>query len=157
HSGATIEGKPARTMSDISLEELFLPGMVLDVRPWAVAGEAITIEMLEKAIAATGTTIKPKMAVMLRTRQEDFPIGHPRFANYPGMTRESTLFLTEQGATVLGTDALGWDRPFPVIKRLFAETGDKSVIWDGHYAIREREAFIVQKLENLGALPLAGF
>ena len=45
------------------------------------------------------------------------------------------------------------------MRRLFAETGDRSVIWDGHYAVREREreAFIVQKLANLGALPLIGF
>ena len=39
----------------------------------------------------------------------------------------------------------------------FRETGDKSVLWDGHKAIVEREAFIVQQLCNLGALPSSGF
>lgn len=43
HSGSLIEGKPARTISDIDLSELYRPGMVLDVRPWARPGEAIPI------------------------------------------------------------------------------------------------------------------
>lgn len=31
------------------------------------------------------------------------------------------------------------------------------LIWDGHCAVREREAFIVRQLANLGALPTSGF
>jgi kynurenine formamidase len=73
------------------------------------------------------------------------------------MTREGTLFLASTGAKILGTDALGWDRPFPVIKRVFAETGDRSQIWDGHFAGRDVEVFIIQQLHNLGALPTHGF
>lgn len=71
------------------------------------------------------------------------------------MTRASTLHLIRQGASVLGTDAIGWDLPF--MNRLFRETGDRSVLWDGHKAIMEGEAFIVQQLANLGALPLSAF
>lgn len=157
HSGAHIEGKPARTITDIALEELFRPGMVLDVRPWTQPCEAISTDALDRAIAATGGRIEPGMAVLLRTGQERYDVEDPEYTTYPGMTREGTLHLTRQGATILGTDAFGWDRPFPVMRRLFAETGDRSGIWDGHYAIREREAFIVQKMANLGALPLIGF
>ncbi|MBS29301.1 MAG: hypothetical protein CL566_10340 [Alphaproteobacteria bacterium] len=79
------------------------------------------------------------------------------FWTYPGMTRDGTVFLTGQGARVLGTDAVGWDRPFPVMKQAFEETGDKSEIWDGHFAVREKEAFIVQQLDNLAALPPTGY
>ena len=61
------------------------------------------------------------------------------------------------GATVLGTDAVGWDRPFAVMAQAFKDTGDKQQLWDGHKAIRDKEAFIVQQLCNLGALPLRGF
>jgi kynurenine formamidase len=157
HSGATVEGRAARTITDIDLDELYRPGVVLDVRPWAKAGEAITIEMLDKALEATGGPIEQGMAVMIRTGQERYDMTDPEFTNYPGMTRESTLHLTSQGATILGTDAFAWDRPFHVMKQIFQETGDRSVLWDGHYAVKEREAFIVQKLENLGALPLRGF
>jgi len=61
------------------------------------------------------------------------------------------------GAKVLGTDAVGWDRPFAVMRKAFHETGDATQIWDGHFAGREREVFIVQQLTNLESLPAHGF
>jgi kynurenine formamidase len=73
------------------------------------------------------------------------------------MTRAGTLFLAELGAKVLGTDALGWDRPFAVMRRAFRESGDPAQIWDGHFAGRDREVFIVQQLANLASLPPHGF
>jgi kynurenine formamidase len=73
------------------------------------------------------------------------------------MTRDGTLFLAETGAKILCTDALGWDRPFHVIRRSFRETGDRSTIWDGHFAGREKEVFIVQQIYNLAAVPESGF
>jgi hypothetical protein len=36
--------------------------------------------------------------VLLRTGQERFGLGDLGFYAYPGMTREGTLFLAEQGA-----------------------------------------------------------
>jgi hypothetical protein len=32
------------------------------------------------------------------------------------MTRAGTLFLAGLGTKVLGTDAVGWDRPFPAVR-----------------------------------------
>ncbi len=157
HSGSQIAGQPARTITDIELDELYRPGMVLDVRPWAQLGQHITPKMLDDAMVATGTTIQPGMAVLIRTGQERFSMTEPQFYQQPGMSRESTLHLTRQGATILGTDAVGWDLPFGVMGRKYQETKDKAVLWDGHKAIIEREAFIVQQMTNLGALPLSGF
>jgi kynurenine formamidase len=157
HSGSRVAGRPSRTITDIALDELFRPGLVLDVRPWAKLGEEITIEMLDAALAATGKRIDAGDAVLIRTGQERYSIGDPEFFLQPGMSRASTLHLTSQGATILGTDAVGWDLPFGVMTRRFKETGDSSVLWDGHKAILEKEAFIVQQLTNLGALPSSGF
>lgn len=157
HSGSLVEGKPARTISDIDLSELYRPGMVLDVRPWAHPGEAISIEALEKAIAATGRDVRPGDALLLRTGQERYQPKDPEFFNYPGMSGDGTRFLTGLGATILGTDAMAWDRPFPVMKAAYEATGDPAEIWDGHFAIADREAFIIQQLDNLAALPPAGF
>ena len=157
HSGRRIEGRPARTISDLTLDELVRPGMVLDVREWAVRGEAIPLDALDAAIAATGRDIARGDAVLLRTGQERFTPSDAEFYHYPGMTGAGTRFLTSRGATILGTDALAWDRPFPVMRRAFEETGDPGQIWDGHFAVRDREAFIVQQLTNLAALPLTGF
>ena len=52
-------------------------------------------------------------------------MGDPEFFYYPGMTRDGTLFLSGIGARILGTDALGWDRPFPVMAKAFRESGDR--------------------------------
>jgi len=157
HSGSKIMGLLARTITDIPLEELYRPGIVLDVRPWVQPMQEITIEMLDAALAATGTTIKQGDAVLIRTGQERYEMTQPEFYQQPGMSRASTLYLTHQGATILGTDAVGWDLPFGVMAAKFKQTGDKRVLWDGHKAIVEREAFIVQQMTNLGALPLSGF
>ncbi len=157
HYGSMCEGKPARTITDITLEELFVDGLVLDLRGKATPNEGIAVSALEQAIKENGGTITPGCALMLRTGQEAYDLGDAGFFRYPGMTREGTLFLASTGAKVLGTDALGWDRPFPVIRRAFKETGDRATIWDGHFAGRDAEVFIVQQLANLAALPAHGF
>ena len=157
HSGSKIAGAAARTITDIPLDELYRPGLVLDVRPWVKPCEEITIEMLDTAMAATGQKIKPGDAVMIRTGQERYTLTDPLYYQQPGMSRASTLHLTSQGATILGTDAVCWDLPFGVMAQKFQQTGDTAVLWDGHKAIVQREAFIVQQMTNLGALPLSGF
>ncbi len=156
HYGSTSEGRPARTITDIALEELYVEAIVLDLRDSA-PGEGIAVSALEAALKANGAPVPKGGAVLIRTGQERYSISDDAFFNYPGMTREGTLFLAELGAKVLGTDALGWDRPFHVMRRVFRETGDASQIWDGHFAGREREVFIVQQLAQLADLPASGF
>ncbi len=73
------------------------------------------------------------------------------------MTRESTLWLAEQGAKIGGTDAIGWDRPFPVMVADYQRTKDKRFIWDAHFACRDVEFYVVQQLANLDKLPPHGF
>lgn len=157
HYGSQCEGKPARTIEAIALDELYCDGLVLDVRAEARPNAGVTVPMLERALAANGGKVGPGCAIMLRTGQEHYGLSDPRWYEYPGMTREGTLFLAELGAKVLGTDALGWDRPFAVMRRAFRETGDAAQIWDGHFAGRTHEVFIVQQLTNLAALPPHGF
>jgi kynurenine formamidase len=157
HYGSTCEGQRARTVTEIGLEELYCDGMVLDLRGKCERDGGIAVEALREAIDATGGSIRTGDAVLLRTGQEEFGLDDIRTFQYPGMTREGTLFLAEQGAKVLGTDALGWDRPFGVMAKAFRETGNRAEIWDGHFAGRDREVFIVQQLTNLEALPATGF
>lgn len=157
HSGSLIEGKKARTISDIDLSELYRPGMVLDVREWAEPGNALPIEALEKAIAATGREVQQGDALLLRTGQERYTPADPEFFNYPGMSGDGTRYLTGLGATILGTDAMAWDRPFPVMKAAYEASGDPKELWDGHFAIADKEAFIIQQLDNLTSVPVAGF
>ncbi len=157
HYGTTSEGKKARTITDISVEELFVDAMVLDVRETSTPGEEISIDHLKQALDKNGGTITPGSAVMLRTGQERYDLSHAEFFRYPGMTRASTLYLAGLGAKILGTDALGWDRPINMMKAVFQKSRDRRDIWDGHFAGRGKEIFIVQQLVNLAALPANGF
>lgn len=157
HYGSTCEGKPSRTITDISLEELWCEAVVLDLREKVAPDTAISIEALEAAIEENGAAIPAGGGVLLRTGQEQYGMEDREFFMYPGMSREGTLYVAERGARVLGTDAPGWDLSFRVMARKFKETGDSSVLWDGHKAGREREVFIVQQMTNLAALPPSGF
>ena len=157
HYGTTCEGKPARTITDIALEELVVPGVVLDIAGKVGRGEGIPVPVLQDALDRAGGEIPAGGAALLRTGQGPITPEQLEYYGYPGMTREGTLWLAEQGAKLLGTDALGWDRPFMVMRQAFEETGDPAEIWDGHFAGRDREVFIVQQLTNLEELPLNGF
>ena len=74
-----------------------------------------------------------------------------------GMGREATLWLTERGVRVTGTDAWSWDAPFLHTARRWAETHDPAIIWEGHRASMVRGYCDLEKLSNLDALPDHGF
>jgi len=157
HYGSQCEGKPARTIEAIALNELYCDGLVLDLRERVPNNASIEVTALKAALAANGGEVTPGCAILLRTGQERYDLSDPLFYEYPGMSREGTLFLADLGAKVLGTDAVGWDRPFAAMRRAFRDSGDPKQIWDGHFAGREREVFIVQQLTSLQSLPPHGF
>jgi kynurenine formamidase len=157
HYGSTCAGQKARTVDEIPLEELYCDAVVLDLTEKKGTGQAITVQDLEGQLTKIGYTIKPGDAVLLRTDHDKFDLTDPLRYNYPGLVRESALWLAKQGAKVGGTDALGWDRPFPVMISDWRKTGDKRYIWDAHYALREVELYVVQQLANLDKLPPFGF
>lgn len=157
HYGSMCEGKPARTVDQIDISELYVDALVLDVRDRQGPGEGISVETLQDALKKNGGEVTPGCALLVRTGQERYDLSQREFFTYPGMTREGTLFLASTGAKVLGTDALGWDRPINMMKDVFQKTRDKRDIWDGHFAGRDAEVFIVQQMVNLAALPPNGF
>ena len=72
------------------------------------------------------------------------------------MGREATMYLTERGVRVVGTDGWSWDAPFNTRLR----SGPKipiGMIWEGHKAGREIPYWQMEKLHNLEALPNHGF
>jgi kynurenine formamidase len=58
---------------------------------------------------------------------------------------------------VVGTDGWSWDAPFSHTRRRVQETGDASLIWEGHRVGRDRAYCQIEKLHNLEALPGDGF
>lgn len=152
HYAPVSEGKRARTIDEIPLEWFYGDGVVLDMRH-KPRGSGITVENLKGALNKIGYRLKPWDIVLIQTGADKF-WGSPEYFNAGcGMTRESTLWLIEQGIRVMGTDAWGWDRPFWAIREDFSRTHDRSIIWAGHYAGIEKEYCHIEKLANLDKLP----
>ena len=152
HYTPTSEGKKARTIDEMPLEWFYGDGVVLDVRH-KPRGSAVTVDDFKEALAKIGYTLKPGDIVLVQTGTDRY-WGKPEYnAEGCGMTRESTLWLIEQGLRVMGTDAWGWDRPFWAIREEFAKTGDGSILWGGHFAGIEKQYSHIEKLANLDKLP----
>ncbi len=157
HYGSTCGGSRSRTVEQIDLQELFMNGVVLDLTAKKGSSSAITVDDLRAALDKIDYQIQPGDAVLIRTDHDKYELTDPVRYNYPGLIRESASWLADSGAKVGGTDALGWDRPFHVMVAEFKKTGDKSHIWDAHFAHRDKEFFVVQQLVNLDSLPPVGF
>jgi kynurenine formamidase len=58
---------------------------------------------------------------------------------------------------MVGTDAWSWDAPFALTAARYAETGDASIIWEGHRAGMDQGYCQIEKMTNLEVLPPTGF
>ena len=74
-----------------------------------------------------------------------------------GVGRDATLFLTEKGVRVVGTDAWSWDAPYRYVVQRYLRDHDASIIWEGHKAGRVTEYCQMEKLRHLDRLPAHGF
>lgn len=155
HYGPTSEGKPAKTIDQIPLEWCYADGVVLDFSEME-ANRVIGVEDLKRALKRIDYELKPLDIVLIRTdRWKDFDRTDYAF-RHPGMGRESTLWLIEQGIRMMGTDAWGWDIPIPTMAEELKK-GNKAAFFPGHYAGREREYCHIEKMARLNELPVHGF
>jgi cyclase len=154
HYGPTCEGKPAKRIADLPLEWFWGRGVVLDVRD---AGDAITTEVISKAIRNAHHTPGAGEIVLLRT-DADLHYGTPGYVrNFPGVTPESIDALLDLGVKVIGTDGWGFDRPVPVMIEEFYRHRDPHVLWPAHFHGREREYIQIEGLANLRSIPYGTF
>ncbi|MGW6796726.1 cyclase family protein [Streptomyces chartreusis] len=157
HYASTMNnGERAITIDEVPLEWCFQPGVKLDLRHLP-DGHVVTPEDIDAALAAIGHTLAPLEIVLINTRAGS-RYGEPDYVQSGcGMGREATLHLLEQGVRVTGTDAWSWDAPFAHTARRFGESGDGSIIWEGHKAGRQIGYCHIEKLGNLEQLPPSGF
>ena len=151
HYGPQSEGKPAKKIDELPIEWFFSDGVVLDLRH-KKPGEKIGTQDLEVALRGIDYTLKQFDIVMIMNGRDRY-LGSTEYFEQPGMTRESTLWLVEQGIKVIGVDMYGFDRKFEDMAREFKETGDGRVIWEAHFAGIEREYCQIEKLANLDKIP----
>ncbi|MGN6495936.1 MAG: cyclase family protein [Tsuneonella sp.] len=145
---------PAPSIDEAPLDRFFRPGVKLDFSHLP-HGHVVSAKDVNEALDRGGNTLEPLDIVLV---QSGAVYGTPDFIDQGvGMGAEATLFLTEQGVEVVGTDAWSWDAPFSHTARRWAETRDPSIIWEGHKAGRIRPYYQIEKLTNLAALPSRGF
>ncbi len=156
HFFPTSEGKPARSIDQIPLEWCFADAFVLDMRQ-KQEGSRIEVSDIEAALEQMAYSIKPFDIALIMTGADRF-WGTPEYRNKGcGMGREATLWLIDRGVKIMGIDAWGFDRPFVQMAEDFSKTGDRTLLWEAHFAGIEREYCHIEKLANLHLLPKHGF
>lgn len=107
---------------------------------------------LEAALKRIDYRIKPLDIVLLRTGA-DRRLGSTDYFAQPGLGRDGTLWLVEQGVKVIGIDAYTLDRPFASMVADYRRSGDGRYIWPAHFAGITREYCQIEKLANLDRIP----
>lgn len=152
HYAPTSEGKRARTIDELPLEWFFSDGFVLDMRH-KPKGSAVTIRDIQESLEKIGYRIKPLDIVLIQTGADKYWGKAEYFDMGCGLVKDSTLWLVDQGVKVIGTDAWGLDRPFWAIKDEFQRTHRKAILWQAHFAGKDREYCQIEKLANIDKLP----
>ena len=153
---ASGKPEPAWTIDQVPLEWCFRPAVKLDFRHFG-NGYVASAADVEAELARVGHTLKPLDIVVVNTAAGAM-YGRDEYVDTGcGMGREATLYLLERGVRLTGTDAWSWDAPFVYTRDKVAQTGDKSLIWEGHKAGRDIGYCHLEKLSNLEALPATGF
>lgn len=149
--GDTSGGKPAKTIDEIPLEWCLSDGVVLDFskKKW---GESISAEDVQEKLRIINYELKPLDIVLIRTDSAKH-LDKPGWRNmHPGMSREATLWLIEQGVKVMGIDAFSWDRPLAIMVDEYKK-GVKGKLFAAHYVGREKEYCHIEKMVNLDLIP----
>ena len=156
HSTTEHGARAAPTIDEAPLDLFWRPGVKLDFRHFP-NGYVATAADVAAELDRIGHELEPFDIVLVNTAAAA-AYGGPDFIDSGcGMGREATLYLTNRGVQVVGTDAWSWDAPFSFTAKKFAETRDPSIVWEGHKAGRETPYYQMEKLFNLAALPPHGF
>ena len=156
HSTTDYGRSPAPTIDETPLDYCYRPGVKLDFRHLPDGYVATGLDV-EQELARVGHTLAPLDIVLVNTRA-GAAFGKPEYIHRGcGLGREATLYLTERGVRVVGTDAWSWDAPFSHTAKRWAATHDPKIIWEGHKAGREIPYWQMEKLHNLESLPAHGF
>lgn len=154
HSTTDDGASPAPTIDQAPLDRFFRPAVKLDFSALP-HGTVVSAAQVEAELARIGYELQPLDIVLI---QSGAVYGTENFTDQGvGLGAEATLWLTEHGVEVVGTDAWSWDAPFSHTAKRWAESRDPAIIWEGHKAGRIRPYWQIEKLMNLSTLPPYGF
>jgi kynurenine formamidase len=154
HYNSHIQGRPAATIDELSLEQFFAPGVVLDMTHKA-DGDAVDVDDVRAALDAAGHRLRPGDIVLVHSGRDAY-YGRPDYIDRgPGVTAEATHWLYDHGVRVMGIDAWGWDRPLRLQAEDALEAKAAGVFWEAHQV--DLPYSQIERLMNLAALPATGF
>ncbi len=152
HYAPTSGGAPARTIEHVPFEWVMGDAVVLHMMD-CERRAGITEADVRRELDRLGYAIKPCDIVLVRT-DVSRRYGEPGYEMlHPGLRRDATAWLVEQGVKLIGIDAWGIDRPFDLMVAE-ALAGDTAQLWESHKFGSEREYCQIEKLCNLDAIPV---
>lgn len=149
-------GERSMTIDEVPLDWCFQPGVKLDFRRFE-DGYVVKAADVEAELARIGHTLSPLEIVLINTAAGERFGAADYVASGCGMGYEATMYLLDRGIRVTGTDGWSWDAPFVHTAKKYVETGDASLIWEGHKAGRHKGYCHIEKLHRLEQLPSTGF
>jgi len=149
-------GEPSWRIDEVPLEWCFQPAVKLDFRHFP-DGYVVQPGDVEAELKRVGHELRPLEIVVINTRAGERYGLDDYVDSGCGMGKAATLWMLERGIRLVGTDGWSWDAPFSFTRKRVQETGDVSLIWEGHRAGREIGYSHLEKLHNLEALPSDGF
>jgi len=154
HYGTKSEGRDSKTADQIPLEYCYQNGVRLDLRHKSPAQE-ISAKDIEEALEKINYSLRKLDIVLLWTGADRF-YGTPQyFSEYPGVSVSAIDFLVDRGIKVFGVDTMGIDRPYKFMLREFIDSKDPAKFYPAHFYGRRREFIHIERLRNLGGLPVA--
>jgi kynurenine formamidase len=149
-------GERAWTIDEVPLEWCIGNGVKVDFHD-KPDGYRIMAKDFEEYFTKVGYQLKEGDILLLQTGADKRWGTKEYLTAGCGVSKEATLWMIDQGVHVCGTDGWSWDVPLPYEAKMFQETGDASVLWEGHRAGAEKAYCHMEKLTNLAALPLTGY
>ena len=150
------KGQRALTIDEVPLDWCFNPGVKLDFQDFD-DGYVVTAGDVEAELKRIGHDLQPLDIVVVNTSAGARYGTNDFLSSGCGMGREATLYLLDRGVRVTGTDAWSWDAPFVHTAKRYGDTGDASIIWEGHRASIEIGYCHIEKLAHLDQLPDSGY
>jgi kynurenine formamidase len=152
HFGTRCMGQRAKSIEELELKHFMGNGVVLDVTS-VKPGAFIKTDDIKRSCKTIGYEFNPGDIVLIRTGASKLWGQKEYFFRFPGMSRDATEYIVDHGIKLIGTDALGFDRPYGVMIDEYFKTGDRGNLWPSHFFGREKEYYHIERLNNLDLIP----
>jgi kynurenine formamidase len=156
HYGPLSEGKKAPTIDELPLDWFYGDGVVIDMSHKNDM-ELVSQEDLEGFVQRNSIKLTPGTIVLIRT-DGDKRAGTKEYDQIgPGVSKEATRWLIDQGIRVMGIDNWGWDRPLAKTAKLVREQNNPDLFWEGHRVGQDKMYCHIEQIVGLRQLPKDGF